>query len=47
MSSSTRASSKIWGMGTFDWVAPTAGTYRLRVTSFESINTGDLIVTRD
>jgi len=31
----------------FDWVAPTAGTYRLRVTSFESINTGDLVVTRD
>jgi tetratricopeptide (TPR) repeat protein len=31
----------------FDWVAPAAGTYRLQVTSFESINTGDLLVTRD
>lgn len=31
----------------FDWVAPTAGTYRLYVTSFEGINTGQLLVTRD
>jgi tetratricopeptide (TPR) repeat protein len=30
-----------------DWVAPATGTYRLQVTSFESINTGDLVVTRD
>jgi tetratricopeptide (TPR) repeat protein len=31
----------------FDWVAPTTGTYRLLATSFESINTGVLRVTRD
>jgi hypothetical protein len=31
----------------FDWVAPATGTYRLQVTSFESINTGELVVTRD
>jgi hypothetical protein len=31
----------------FDWVAPATGTYRLRVTSFESVNTGELVVTRD
>jgi hypothetical protein len=31
----------------FDWVAPTTGTYRLLATSFESINTGELRVTRD
>jgi hypothetical protein len=31
----------------FDWVAPVTGTYRLQVTSFESINTGKLVVTRD
>ncbi|HEV8574084.1 MAG TPA: hypothetical protein VGR43_05180, partial [Dehalococcoidia bacterium] len=30
-----------------DWVAEETGTYRLLVTSFESINTGELIVTRD
>jgi tetratricopeptide (TPR) repeat protein len=30
----------------FDWVAPAAGTYRLQVTSFESIDTGELVVTR-
>jgi tetratricopeptide (TPR) repeat protein len=31
----------------FDWVAPATGTYRLRVTFFESVNYGDLIVTRE
>jgi len=31
----------------FDWVAEATGTYRLWVTSFESINTGELNVTRD
>jgi tetratricopeptide (TPR) repeat protein len=31
----------------FDYVAPVAGTYRLQVTSFESVNTGELVVTRD
>jgi len=31
----------------FDWVAETTGTYRLQVTSFEAINTGELNVTRD
>lgn len=30
-----------------DWVAEQTGTYRLLVTSFEGINTGELIVTRD
>lgn len=30
----------------FDWVAPATGTYRLRVTFFESVNYGDLLVTR-
>jgi len=30
----------------FDWTAPATGTYRLRVSSFESINTGELDVTR-
>jgi hypothetical protein len=29
-----------------DWTAPATGVYRLRVTSFESINTGGLTVTR-
>lgn len=29
-----------------DWTAPAAGTYRLRVTSFESVNTGQLVVAR-
>jgi tetratricopeptide (TPR) repeat protein len=27
-----------------DWIAPAAGTYRLRVTSFEAVNTGELLV---
>jgi hypothetical protein len=31
----------------FDWVAQGTGTYRLQVTSFESVNTGVLVVTRD
>ena len=31
----------------FNWVAEATGTYRLRVTSFESINTGELNLTRD
>jgi hypothetical protein len=31
----------------FDWVAEATGTYRLQVTSFEAINTGELVVTRD
>ena len=31
----------------FDWVAPATGTYSLRVTFFESLNTGELIVSRD
>ena len=30
----------------FDWVAPGAGTYRLRVSSFEAVNTGVLLVAR-
>jgi tetratricopeptide (TPR) repeat protein len=30
----------------FDWVAPESGTYRLQVTSFESVNTGVLVVKR-
>lgn len=30
----------------FDWVATATATYRLRVTSFESINTGAVTVTR-
>ena len=29
-----------------DWVAPATGTYKLRVTSFEAVATGDLVVTR-
>lgn len=29
-----------------DWNVPATGTYRLRVTSFESVNTGQLAVTR-
>lgn len=28
----------------FKWVAPAAGTYRLRVTSFESVSTGELLL---
>jgi tetratricopeptide (TPR) repeat protein len=30
----------------FQWVATASGTYRVRVTSFESVNTGDLVVSR-
>ena len=30
----------------FDFVSPVAGTYRLRVTSFEAVSTGELVVTR-
>ena len=30
----------------FQWVAAATGTYRIRVTSFESVNTGDLVVSR-
>jgi tetratricopeptide (TPR) repeat protein len=30
----------------FKWVAPAGGTYRLRVTSFEAVNTGELLVAR-
>ena len=28
----------------FEWTAPQTGTYRLRVSSFEAVNTGDLLV---
>jgi tetratricopeptide (TPR) repeat protein len=31
----------------FAWVPPVTGIYRLQVTSFESVNTGELVVTRD
>jgi len=31
----------------FDWVAEETGTYLLRATFFESVNTGELVVTRD
>ena len=31
----------------FDWVATESGAYRLWATSFESVNTGELVVTRD
>jgi tetratricopeptide (TPR) repeat protein len=31
----------------FEWVAPETATYHLQVTSFESIDTGELVVTRD
>jgi hypothetical protein len=31
----------------FQWIATQAGTYHLHVTSFESIDTGELVVTRD
>jgi hypothetical protein len=31
----------------FDWVAPAAATYRLRVTFFESIITGSVVVARN
>jgi tetratricopeptide (TPR) repeat protein len=30
----------------FEWVAKATGTYRLRVTFFESVNSGELLVTR-
>lgn len=30
----------------FEWVAPAAGTYHLRVTSFEGVSTGGLLVAR-
>lgn len=30
----------------FQWVAPTDGTYQLRVTTFEAVSTGSLTVTR-
>lgn len=30
----------------FEWVAPAGGTYRLRVTSFEAVSTGELVVAR-
>ena len=33
-------------LAAFDWVAPATGTYTLQDTSFESINTGTLVVTR-
>ena len=31
----------------FEWVAKTTATYRLRVTFFESVNSGELVVVRD
>jgi acyl-CoA hydrolase len=31
----------------FEWVAKATATYRLRVTFFESVNSGELIVVRD
>ena len=31
----------------FKWVAPATATYRLRVTSFEGVSTGTLVVTRN
>lgn len=31
----------------FEWIVPVSGTYRLHVTSFESVSTGELEVTRD
>lgn len=30
----------------FQWTAATSGTYRIWATSFESVNTGDLVVYR-
>jgi hypothetical protein len=30
----------------FDWIAPSSGTYRMRVTFFESVITGTLLVSR-
>lgn len=29
-----------------DWVAGATGTYKMLVTSFESVNTGELVVSR-
>jgi hypothetical protein len=29
-----------------DWVSSATGTYRMQVTSFESVNTGELVVKR-
>ena len=34
-------------MAAFDWTAEATGTYRLQVTFFESVITGELVVTRD
>jgi tetratricopeptide (TPR) repeat protein len=31
----------------FEWIAPTTGAYRLLVTSFEGVSTGELAVSRD
>ena len=31
----------------FEWVAPAAATYRLRVTPFEAVSTGQLVVSRN
>lgn len=31
----------------FQWTAPAAGTYKLRVTSFEGVSTGTLVVSRN
>ena len=31
----------------FQWVAPAAGTYKLRVTSFEAVSTGTIVVARN
>jgi tetratricopeptide (TPR) repeat protein len=31
----------------FEYTAPVSGTYQLKVTSFESVNTGELVVTRN
>ncbi len=31
----------------FEWVPPVSATYRLQVTSFEGVGTGELVVTRD
>ena len=30
----------------FDWTAPSSGTYRMRVTFFEGVITGTLLVSR-
>ena len=31
----------------FEWVVPATGTYLMQVTSFESIDSGELVVTRE